>query len=102
MATLSREEYREKLLGYVGDRTDDDSLSILEDFEDSFKEESGDRITLEQHEAAMREQDESWRKRYKDRFSGKKDTEEETREYNREYDRREQDDITIENLFEEE
>ena len=67
-------ENRENLLArlevVLGERTDDDALSFIADALDTFDSAGAadGTITLEEHERLMNEQDNSWRKRYRDTF----------------------------------
>lgn len=73
---LSREELLEKVRTYVGDRTDDDSLSLIEDVNDTVVESDS-----EDWKAKYDELDKTWREKYKARFfSGKEETEEDSEE----------------------
>ena len=83
---LSREELLEKVKNYVGDRTDDESISLIEDINDTVTESDS-----EDWKSKYDELDKSWREKYKARFfSGKKeeteeDTEEDTEEEKESY-----------------
>ena len=74
----TRDEFMASLKAYVGDRTDDESLSLLEDVDDMFKtapEADGDTVaTLEAKVAELEQQvidkDNEWREKYKTRFFG--------------------------------
>ena len=65
MAKITFIELRDKIIGVVGDRTDDEALSILEDVADTLVDEPEDW-----HEK-YNQLDAEWRKRYRDRFNGK-------------------------------
>lgn len=67
MPKITFGELREKITGFIGDRTDDEALSILEDVADTLTEEPEDW-----HEK-YNQLDADWRKRYRDRFNGKPD-----------------------------
>lgn len=62
MSVLSREELISKVSKYIGDKNDDDSISLLEDITDTF---DGDG---EDWKKKYEENDASWRKRYRERF----------------------------------
>ena len=93
MAKLSKDELIEKVKKYVGDRTDDETIEILEDISDSI--DSSDDEWKQKYE----ENDKMWRDKYISRFLEKKEDEpdtptgheEEEKEYN-----------SFEDLFEEE
>lgn len=93
MARLTRDELIEKVRKYVGDRTDDETIEIIEDISDSI--DSSD----EEWKQKFMENDKMWRDKYISRFLEKKEDEldtpteheEEEKEYN-----------SFEDLFEEE
>lgn len=94
MAKLSRDELIEKVKKYVGDRTDDETIEIIEDISDSI-----DSSDADEWKKKFEENDKMWRDRYISRFVEKKEDEldtpteheEEEKEYN-----------SFEDLFEEE
>lgn len=97
MAKLSKDELIEKVKKYVGDRTDDETIEILEDISDSI-----DSSDADEWRQKFEENDKMWRDKYISRFFEKnddgiedptdeKDDEEEEKEYK-----------TFEDLFEEE
>lgn len=67
MAKITFGELRDKITGFISDRTDDEALSILEDVADTLTDEPEDW-----HEK-YNQLDADWRKRYRDRFNGKPD-----------------------------
>lgn len=90
MAKLSKEDFIAKLKAYTGDRTDDESLSIIEDASDSFP---------------SSEESEEWKakyedlaKKYKDRFTDKVEVKEEVKEEDPKDDDSKED-ITVDDLF---
>lgn len=87
----SKDDILNAIRDFLGDRTDDDALAILDDVADTLDANADAetwRIKYEENDAA-------WRKRYKDRFSGVPDNdEEEERSDEKEY--------TYEELFKEE
>jgi hypothetical protein len=93
MARLTRDELIEKVRKYVGDRTDDETIEIIEDISDSI--DSSD----DEWKQKFEENDKMWRDKYISRFLEKKEDEldtpteheEEEKEYN-----------SFEDLFEEE
>lgn len=94
MAVLTKEALIEKVRKYTGERTDDETLSLIEDVTDTVG--SGDG---EDWKRKYEENDEAWRKKYKERFEsgGKsKETETETEEETEEENKKE----TYESLFE--
>lgn len=63
MAKLSKEELLEKIKKYVGDRTDDESIEIVEDINDSF-----DTSDIDEWKRKYEENDKMWRDKYISRF----------------------------------
>lgn len=94
MAKLSKDELIEKVKKYVGDRTDDETIEIIEDISDSI-----DSSDADEWKKKFEENDKMWRDKYISRFVEKKEDEldtpteheEEEKEYN-----------SFEDLFEEE
>lgn len=94
MAKLSKDELIEKVKKYVGDRTDDETIEIIEDISDSI-----DSPDADEWRQKFEENDKMWRDKYISRFLEKKEDEldtpteheEEEKEYN-----------SFEDLFEEE
>lgn len=85
MAKLSKDELIEKVKKYVGDRTDDETIEIIEDITDSF-----DASYADEWKQKYEENDKMWRDKYVSRFFDKKEEdlktptehEEEEKEYN--------------------
>ena len=94
MAKLTKDELIEKVRKYVGDRTDDETIEIIEDISDSI-----DSSDADEWRQKFEENDKMWRDKYIARFLEKKEDEldtpteheEEEKEYN-----------SFEDLFEEE
>lgn len=94
MAKLTKNELIEKVRKYVGDRTDDETIEIIEDISDSIDSSDDD-----EWKQKFEENDKMWRDKYISRFLEKKEDEldtpteheEEEKEYN-----------SFEDLFEEE
>lgn len=94
MAKLSKDELIEKVKKYVGDRTDNETIEIIEDISDSI-----DSSDADEWRQKFEENDKMWRDKYISRFLEKKEDElntpteheEEEKEYN-----------SFEDLFEEE
>lgn len=94
MARLTRDELIEKVRKYVGDRTDDETIEIIEDISDSI-----DSSDADEWRQKFEENDKMWRDKYISRFLEKKEDEldtpteheDEEKEYN-----------SFEDLFEEE
>lgn len=85
MAKLSKDELIEKVKKYVGDRTDDETIEIIEDITDSI-----DTSDADEWKRKYEESDKMWRDKYVSRFFDKKEEdletptehEEEEKEYN--------------------
>lgn len=85
MAKLSKNELVEKIKKYVGDRTDDETIEIIEDITDSI-----DSSDADEWKKKYEENDKMWRDKYVSRFFDKKEEdletptehEEEEKEYN--------------------
>lgn len=85
MAKLSKDELIEKVKKYVGDRTDDETIEIIEDISDSI-----DSSDADEWKQKYEENDKMWRDKYISRFLEKKEDEldtpteheEEEKEYN--------------------
>lgn len=95
MAKLSKDELLEKVRTYVGDRTDDETLAIIEDISDSF-----DSSDADEWRQKFEENDKMWRDKYISRFfekngDGIEDPTDEKDDEEKEY-------KTFEDLFEEE
>lgn len=73
MAKLSIDELLEKVKAYVGDRTDDETIEILEDISDSF-----DTSDADEWKKKYEDNDKMWRDKYISRFYDKKVEELET------------------------
>ena len=94
MAKLSKEELLEKVRAYVGDRTDDDTIEIIEDISDSF-----DSTDADEWKRKYEENDKLWRDKYVSRFYDKKEEEFETPT---EHEEEEKEYNSYDDLFEEE
>lgn len=73
MAKLSKEELLEKVRKYIGDRTDDKTIEIIEDISDSVDTDDSD-----EWKRKYEENDKMWRDKYISRFYDKKEEELET------------------------
>lgn len=93
MAKLSKDELIEKVKKYVGDRTDDETIEIIEDISDSI-----DSSDADEWKKKYEENDKMWRDKYISRFFEKND--EENEDPTNEDDEKEY--KTFEDLFEEE
>lgn len=70
MAKLSKDELIEKVKKYVGDRTDDETIEIIEDISDSI-----DSSDADEWKKKYEENDKMWRDKYISRFFEKNDVE---------------------------
>lgn len=70
MAKLSKDELIEKVKKYVGDRTDDETIEILEDISDSI-----DSSDADEWKQKYEENDKMWRDKYISRFFEKNEDE---------------------------
>lgn len=94
MAKLSKDELIEKVKKYVGDRTDDETIEIIEDISDSI-----DSSDADEWKKKYEENDKMWRDKYISRFVEKKEDEPDTPT---EHDEEEKEYNSFEDLFEEE
>lgn len=94
MAKLSKDELIEKVRKYVGDRTDDETIEIIEDLSDSI-----DSSDADEWKKKYEENDKMWRDKYISRFVEKKEDEPDTPT---EHDDEEKEYNSFEDLFEEE
>lgn len=95
MAKLSKDELLEKVRTYVGNRTDDETLAIIEDISDSF-----DSSDADEWRQKFEENDKMWRDKYISRFFEKND--DGIEDPTDEKDDEEKEYKTFEDLFEEE
>lgn len=108
---LTKEELIEKFKNYAGeDVTSDAAIELLEDISDSVeveKEDTEEGEGGEDWETKYKELDESWRKKYAERFSEPGDKEKEPEEEKEEEEETEEteeeraENVTYEDLFEE-
>lgn len=94
MAKLTKDELIEKVRKYVGDRTDDETIEILEDISDSI-----DSSDADEWRQKFKENDKMWRDKYISRFLEKKEDEPDTPT---EHEEEEKEYNSFEDLFEEE
>lgn len=94
MAKLSKDELIKKVRKYVGDRTDDETIEIIEDISDSI-----DSSDADEWKQKYEENDKMWRDKYISRFLEKKEDEPDTPT---EHEEEEKEYNSFEDLFEEE
>ena len=68
MAVLKKEEFLNRLKGLVGESTDDENMSLLEDMTDTYNDLESRASSETNWEQKYKENDEAWRKKYRDRF----------------------------------
>lgn len=69
MAVVEKESIMTRLNALIGDRTDDEALSIVEDVSDTIDSASGEgMVTEEEADRRVAEKEAEWRKKYKERF----------------------------------
>lgn len=66
----TRESLSERLTAIFGDRTDDEALNFIQDTMETYDYHTANPggISQEAHKKALDEQDQAWRKRYRDAF----------------------------------
>lgn len=94
MAKLSKDDLIEKVRKYVGDRTDDETIEIIEDISDSI-----DSSDADEWKQKYEDNDKMWRDKYISRFVEKKEDELDTPT---EHEVEEKEYNSFEDLFEEE
>ena len=87
MAKVTFDELRQQINAVVGERQDDEALHLLENVADTLNADEDWRAKYETVDA-------EWRKRYRDRFSGKGEEKEEPEE-----EEEAQEKITFDDLF---
>lgn len=95
MARLSKDELIEKIKKYIGDRTDDETIEIIEDISDSVDASNEESEWKQKYE----ENDKMWRDKYISRFFAKREDESES---SAEHEEEEKEYTSFEDLFEEE
>lgn len=73
MAKLSKDKLIEKVKKYIGDRTDDETIEIIEDISDSI-----DTSDSDEWKRKYEQNDKMWRDKYVSRFFDKKEEDPET------------------------
>lgn len=71
MAKLTPKEFLDKAKQILGERTDDEALSFLEDCNDTITDDKGGEDWKSKYDDLVKEKDEldkSWRQKYRDRF----------------------------------
>lgn len=91
MAVLSHEDLLSQVRKFVGDRTDDESVELIENVSDTLNA-VNESVTPEEVDRRVAEAEEKWRRKYIDRFTERHDSNEE--ETHEEYEK-----ITLEDVF---
>lgn len=97
MAKLSKDELIEKVKKYVGDRTDDETIEIIEDISDSI-----DSSDADEWKQKYEENDKLWRDKYIARFWDKNEGEKITPSEHEEEEEEEKEYNSYDDLFEKE
>lgn len=80
MAKLTNDELKARVKAVIGDRTDDEAIQFLEDFNDTISDagsDNGDNDWKKKYDDLLKDKDEldkAWRKRYTDRFFSAEDS----------------------------
>ena len=77
MARLAPKEFLEKAKQILGDRTDDEALSFLEDCNDTITEDKDGEDWKSKYDTLLEEKnnlDKEWRQKYRDRFFSSDDS----------------------------
>ena len=92
MARLSREDFTKAITTVIGDRSDEDSVKFIEDMTDTYNGLEADKnVSVTEWEQKYNALNETWSKRYKDRFlsgsdeqqnNGNHETDNEPKTYN--------------------
>lgn len=70
MARLSKEDFTKAVTTVIGDRSDEDSVKFIEDMTDTYNGlETDKNVSVTEWEQKYNALNETWSKRYKDRFS---------------------------------
>lgn len=104
---LNREDFMSAISAIVGDRTDDEAISFVENMTDTFDAfgDSEKDKTIADLRKSLEDTEQSWRKKYRDRFYSGTDEEENPSNQTLEEDKDEMieaEEITIDDLFNEE
>lgn len=97
MAKLSKDELIEKIKKYIGDRTDDETIELIEDVSDSI-----DPTDSDEWKKKYEENDKMWRDKYIARFSGKNEEENNASSEDEEEEEKEKELTTYDDLFKKE
>lgn len=76
----TKEEILELIKGVIGENTDESSIAILEDVSDTLDDYATKTADQTDWKAKYEENDEAWKKKYRDRFFQKSESDDETDE----------------------
>lgn len=106
MAVLNKEDFMKSVKEILGDRSDDVALKFLEDAQDTITDDKEQwKVKYEAKEQELKELDDSWRAKYKERFySSDTNTQSNTNEHehifdNRSDEQKKAESTTIDDLF---
>lgn len=105
MAVLTREQFMERLNTLTGGKTDDDTLTMIKDFSDTFKslEEKEDVNAVRgEYEEKLKTLEDTWRNKYRDAFFNGAEEEKKDVIEEKEDDEEKEEPHTYEELFKEE
>ena len=68
MSVLKKDELMEKLKTILGEKTDDETLSFIEDVSDTYDDALKGKENDEDWQKKYEENDKMWREKYRDRF----------------------------------
>lgn len=68
MAVLTKQQILDALKEYIGDRTDDNSLKLTEDINDTLADYESKTADQTSWKKKYEDNDAEWRKKYRDRF----------------------------------
>ena len=71
MSVLKKNELMEKLKQFIGEKTDDETLTFIEDVNDTFDDKSKNENSEEDWKKKYEENDKMWREKYRERFFNK-------------------------------
>lgn len=77
MAIKTIDELRDEVSGYAGERTDDLTVSLLEDVSDTLESLRDAEIRIAEAEKKAAQIDDEWRRKYVERFKGGEERKEE-------------------------
>lgn len=105
MAVVSKEELIQALSALIGETPDDTGLSIIENVTDTISDYESKTVDTSEWESKYNELDNSWRKRYKERFlssadAGHETSVEEVKEKQKEDVEKDSTELTFDDLFE--